>query len=121
MSDENRNTKILKDMLKWLRFLGWSKAKETLEESLRDEVDKLIYHFSDGEHGIRDIIPEVKAYNLSTSYGGIHGKWQRWAQNGIVIPKPAGSGTRYVKIFNLADFGLELPEKPEEETEEKDT
>ncbi|RLC69866.1 MAG: hypothetical protein DRI26_08230 [Chloroflexi bacterium] len=119
MNDENQNTKILKSILKWIKFLGWPKAREALEENLKDEVDRLIYHFSDGEHGIRDIIPKVKAYNLSTSYGGIHGKWQRWAKDGIVMPKPVRAGIRYVKIFDLAEFGIELPEKPEEKTEEK--
>ena len=118
MSAEEQ-TNILKDILKWVRFQNWSKAKEALGDNLKDEVDRLIYHFSDGEHGIRDIITEVEAYNLSTSYGGIHGKWQRWAQNGIVIPKPVRAGIRYVKIFNLEDFGFEIPEKPEEVEEEK--
>ena len=107
----NGENDVLKNILKWLRFIGWPKAKEVLDDILRDDVDRLIYHYSDGEHGIRDIIRVLPEYGFSTSFGGVHGRWQRWAQNGLLEPIPVGTGTRYVKIFNLADFGIDIPER----------
>jgi hypothetical protein len=101
---------LIKEILKWVKILGWSEAKKILKEQLQDDVDVLIYHFSDGEHGIREIIPEVESRGLKTSYGGIHGKWQRWAENSIVFPVKSGSGIRYVKKFDVEEFGFEIPE-----------
>jgi len=102
---------ILKDIQNWIKIIGWSKAKEALEVNMKEDLDRLIYHYSDGEHGIRDIIAVVSDYGLSTSYGGIHGRWQRWAQNGILLPLQVRAGVRYVKRFNLDEFGFEVPEK----------
>ena len=108
---ENDEINILTDIYKWIRFLGWSKAKDALDEHLKNDVDRLIYHYSDGEHGIRDIISIIADHGLSTSFGGVHGRWQRWARNGLLMPKYIGAGIRYVKIFKLEDFGIEIPEK----------
>ena len=102
---------ILKDIQNWIKIIGWSKAKEALEINMKQDIDRLIYHYTDGEHGIRDIIAVVSDYGLTTSYGGIHGRWQRWAQSGILSPIQVRAGVRYVKSFNLDEFGIEVPEK----------
>lgn len=114
---------ILNDIRKWLRFSGWNNIKNVLIENLQSNRDKLIYHFSDGKYGIRDIIPKIEAYQIKTSYGGIHGLWQKWSKIGIVEPIKVGSGFRYQKLFSLEDFGIEIPSLPSKEPEqpEEDT
>ena len=109
---------ILRDIRKWLRFLGWNNVKNVLTENLQSDRDKLIYPFSDGKHGIRDIIQEIEAYQLKTSYGGIHRLWQKWSRIGIVEPIKAGSGFRFQKLFLLEDFGIAIPSLPSKDEEQ---
>ena len=108
---------IIEDIRKWLRFLGWNNVKNVLTENLQSDRDKLIYHFSDGEHGIRNIIPELGPFQIKTSYGGIHSLWQKWSKIGIVEPIKSGSGFRFKKLFILEDFGIVMPDRPTQTTE----
>ena len=101
----------MEDIHKWLQFSGWSKAKETLNSHLKTELDVLIYHYSNGENGIRDIISIIREHGISTSYGGIHGKWKKWAQEGLLKSISMRGGVRLVKNFNLEDFGYDIPER----------
>ena len=106
---------LLEDIRKWIRFSGWNNVKNVLVENLQSDRDKLIYHFSDGENGIRDIIPKVEEYQNKTSFGGIHRLWQKWNKIGIVEPIKSGIGYRYQKLFSLEDFGISLPNLPSQE------
>lgn len=81
--------------------------KNILEELLESDRDKLIYHFSDGEHGIREIMPKTGA-----SYGYIQGIWQRWYNYQIAEKLPVGSGFRAKKLYLLEDLGIVIPELP---------
>ena len=115
---------ILRDMQKWIRFIGWSNVKDVLINCLDTETRLLIYHLSDGTKGIRDIRDEIKKYGLKSSYGGVHGSWQRWKKVGIVEPSHKHKG-RFQKVFNLDDFGIAIPKLKEkavekEEDEEKE-
>jgi len=39
---------LLEEILKWIRFQGWKSVKEVLLDTLKDDLSKLVYHYSDG-------------------------------------------------------------------------
>jgi len=124
ISSNSEILSILVDIQKWIKFIGWSNVKNVLMDCLNTETKLLIYHFSDGEHGIRNIRDRIKKFGLKTSYGGVHGSWQRWKKVGIVEPSHKRQG-RFQKVFDLEEFGFEIPKlagisKEEVEEIEKD-
>lgn len=100
----NKVIELLEEILKWVKFLGWRNVKDVLLDTLKDDLSKLIYHYSDGSSS-RKI-----AEKLPVSHSTVTIYWKKWAKIGIVEPlKVKGGGTRYRKIFDLEDFGIELP------------
>lgn len=96
---------LLKELVKWTKFQAWSKVKEVLYNVLNDDIKKLIYHFSDGKSSSRKIAEKV-----SFVHSTIVNYWNDWAKSNIVEPIPVkGGGIRYKKMFNLEDFGIEIP------------
>ena len=96
---------LLEEILKWTRFQGWRNVKYVLLDALKDDVSKLVYHYSNGSSS-RDIAEKV-----SISHVTVTRYWDRWSKIGIVEPiKVRGGGTRYKKMFSLEEFGIEIPE-----------
>lgn len=107
--DENpEQTKILKEILKWIRIDGVNRTKQIIEAEFIDEIKILIYHFSDGRSS-DDI---EKLLNKKVSDVTIRNSWKKWAKLGIMEAHPDYK-KRYRKIFNLEDFGIEIPAIPE--------
>ena len=107
-SIEEKIVKLLEEILRWTRFQGWRNVKDVLTDVLTDDLSKLIYHYSDGRSS-RQI-----AQKVSVSHATVLRYWRKWAKVGIVEPIKVGSGIRYRKMFNLEDFGIEVPEIEEE-------
>jgi len=103
-SIEEKIVKLLEEILRWTRFQGWRNVKDVLTDVLTDDLSKLIYHYSDGRSS-RQI-----AQKVSVSHATVLRYWRKWAKVGIVEPIKVGSGIRYRKMFNLEDFGIEVPE-----------
>ena len=82
--------------------------KDVLIDVLTDDLSKLIYHYSDGRSS-REI-----AQKVSVSHVTVLRYWRKWAKVGIVEPIRVGGGTRYRKMFELEDFGIEVPEMEKE-------
>lgn len=100
----DRIIELLEEILRWTRFQGWRNVKDVLTDVLTDDLSKLIYHYSDGRSS-RQI-----AQKVSVSHVTVVRYWRKWAKVGIVEPIKVGSGIRYRKMFNLEDFGIEVPE-----------
>ena len=97
--------RYLEEILKWVKFQGWQNVKNILLNILTDDISKLIYHYSNGASS-REI-----AKKLPVSHKTVTKYWKKWSKVGIVRPiKVKGGGTRYIKIFELEDFGIEIPE-----------
>ncbi len=107
MSKENNDQiiELLKELVKWTKFQAWGKVKDVLLGVLDDDEKKRIYHLSDGKQSSRKI-----AENVSVSRSTIVKYWNDWANSNIVEPIPVkGGGLRYKNMFNLEDFGIEIP------------
>jgi len=103
-SIEEKIVKLLEEILRWTRFQGWRNVKDVLTDVLTDDLSKLIYHYSDGRSSGQI------AQKVSVSHATVLRYWRKWAKVGIVEPIKVGSGIRYRKMFNLEDFGIEVPE-----------
>ena len=103
--DLSTQIRIQKEILKWVRILARKEVKNMLEEVLSDDTKKLVYHYSDGNRGTRDFkeIANVKSTATISVY------WREWASQGIVELRPVQGGERAKKLFNLEEFGIEVP------------
>ena len=104
MVDDNELMIILRDINRWLKILAYDKVKKILLDTLKTEKEIKIYHYSDG----RSSIEVAKAVGLK-SHASILEYWKRWGRIGIMDVITVRGGRRYVKAFNLEDFGIEIP------------
>jgi predicted transcriptional regulator len=105
LSDEkfDKMIQLLEEILKWTRLEGVQRAKITLAELLKTDVEKLVYEYSDGRTS-REI-----AEIVGISHATVVNYWKKWARSGIVKEVGARGGTRYRRIFSLPNFGIEVP------------
>lgn len=91
----------LDQILKWTRFAGVQQLKNILSQNLENDTATLIYEFSDGTRGTREIagIVGVRSHATIARY------WEKWSKLGIVEPSPAYQG-RYRRICSLEEVGL---------------
>ena len=116
MKNENKDInkeilQVLKEILKWTKFQGWKEVKEVLLSQLKDERMKLIYHLSDGK-STRKI-----ARKTGVSHKTVYEYWKKWSKVPIVEPIIVKGKTRYRKMFELEDFGIEIPDISKKEVE----
>jgi len=97
--------RLLREILKWIRFVGAKEVRGVLEGTLDSEQKRLVYHLSDGGRGAVEI---GKAANISDRT--VRRYWESWARLGIMEPMKVGGGERYKKSFELEDFGIEVPQ-----------
>jgi len=117
--DEDKLSEIaatLKELLKWTRFAGMKEIKAVLMSALDSEIKTVIYHLSDGNKGSIEIANFVKISDQT-----VRNYWKIWAKLAIVEPIRVRGGERYKKVFDLEDFGIEIPKivQPTAETEPK--
>jgi hypothetical protein len=115
MSQENEQTKLLREILKWIKFAGMREVKSTLVSVLDTEQKRLTYHLSDGTRGIVEIAKLAGIGSTSTVFE----MWQAWLKLGLGESIPVKGGSRFKRSFDLEDFGIQVPRVKEPETEEK--
>lgn len=102
-----RVEELLAEILKWIKFAGAKEVREVLASTLDIDQKRLIYHLSDGTKGSIEI-----ANGAKTSDRTVRRYWESWARQGIVDPIKVRGGERYKKSFELEDFGIRVPEIP---------
>ncbi|MFY9300029.1 MAG: hypothetical protein WAO91_02405 [Candidatus Nitrosotenuis sp.] len=111
MSEDMEQTKLLRDILKWIKFTGMKQVRETLTAILDSDDKRLAYHLSDGKKTARDIekitkLGKAKVQNL----------WKECYLAGLGEQIPTqGGGSRFSKSFELKDFGIRVPGVAEED------
>lgn len=115
-AQNDEQTKLLREILKWIRFSGMREAKNTFVSVLDTEQKKLVYHLSDGTRGMVEIAKMVGIGSTKT----IFELWQIWLKGGLGESLPVQGGSRFKRSFDLEDFGIEIPQmKQAEKVEEK--
>lgn len=112
MSEELKALKSIESkldqILKWTRFAGVQQLKNILSQNLENDIAALIYEFSDGTRGTREIAKLVGVKSNAT----IAAYWKKWSRLGIVEQSSAYQG-RYRRICSLEEVGLTVPPVPQ--------
>lgn len=106
MSEDNEQTKVLKEILKWIKVSGIKDVKPMLEEQFQDDTKKIIYQLSDGKKGTQEIAKTVGGI----SHMSIANYWKSWEKVGLGESVTAKGGKRFKRSFDLKDFGIKVPE-----------
>ena len=112
-NDETK--KILKDILKWQRLQGIEILKKNLKEEnlFSDKKHVLAYYYSDGNRSLREI-EKLSGVGFRT----VQALWKKWVDRGIAEPTERYGGGRCKRLFDLSEFGLELPVENKRENKE---
>ena len=105
-NQENEQTEVLREILKWVRFAGIKEAKAVLETSMDTEQKRAAYHVSDGSRGTREVASKAGYGSKST----IEVLWKKWRRLGLGESfQVKGGGERFRRSFDLEDFEIEVP------------
>jgi hypothetical protein len=115
--NESEQTKILREILKWIKFAGMKEVKTILIASLDTEQKKLAYHLSDGTRGTMEIAKMADVKSNKT----IFDMWQAWLKQGLGESIPVKGGLRFKRSFDLEDFGIQIPHTEKSELESQKT
>ena len=110
---KSEEIKLLREILKWIKFDGMQRVKGLLIDVLRKDIEKIIYQFSDGRSS-GDI-----GKLAGVSHQTVVNYWKKWSRIGLVEAKRARGGTRYSRVFSLEDLGIEVPQPKEEISKEE--
>lgn len=106
MSDQNsEQIELLKEIAKWMRFVGFKQVKDVLTSTLDNEKKILAYHLSDGKN-TSTIISQLTGINQPR----ISEFWKEWLSLGLGESISASGGSRFKKSFDLKMFGVVVPE-----------
>ncbi len=105
MSEESEQTKILREILRWTRFAGMNQVQSVLESTLNTPEKRLAYQLSDGK------IASTRIAELSKvgSDFKVRVLWKEWRRRGLGDTVGVKGGDRFVRTFDLEDFGIEVP------------
>lgn len=94
---------LLDEVATWLRVSSYDKVKKLLEDTLDTPEKRMIYHLSDGKT-TREIHSTTGVhFTTVASY------WRSWYKTGLMKSMPVKGGDRYIRNFDLKDFGIDLP------------
>ncbi|MGI0086801.1 MAG: hypothetical protein ACREBI_02425 [Nitrosotalea sp.] len=104
MSEEAEQTRLLKEILKWIKISGIKEVKSLLENLLPNDLKKLIYHLSDGTKGTQEIAKTIGGVSHQT----VANYWKEWEKSGLGESISAMGGSRFKRSFDLEDFGIKI-------------
>lgn len=99
---------LFEEFIKLYKFLNKPIVVKKLADELPEEIHRKIYEISDGEKSTRDVAKEV-----GTNHVAVQKLWRKWAMSGIVVP--AKRSGRYMKAFDLREYGMSVDEESEKE------
>jgi hypothetical protein len=98
-----RNQEVLEDIAAWVKIGNTENVRKILINALKSPEEKNVYHLSDGR-GTR----EINAL-CGVSRGSISKYQNSWYKLGLVRTVNVKGGERFIKKFNLEDFGIDIP------------
>jgi len=105
---DSPETKVLKEILKWTKFAGMNQVQSVLESTLNTPEKRLAYQLSDGKQASTKIAELSKV----GSDFKVRGLWKEWRRKGLGDTVGVKGGDRFIRTFDLEDFGIEYPEIP---------
>lgn len=105
---EREMLRLQRELVKWVRITSYQAVKEVLTGALDTDKKQMVYHLSNGELGTQDI-QALTGVNVRF----VSEWWRAWEKIGIMEETPEVRGRRG-KLFELEDFGMEVPVLPSE-------
>ncbi len=100
---EERTLDVLEEILKWTKVTSIPHVKKTLESVLSSDDERRAYHHSTGD-------TSRKVADLAgVSHGTIARWWKKWHRSGLGEMRRVRGGSRFVRSFDLEDFGIPVP------------
>ncbi len=96
----------LASLERWSRFSNVEKLRDIFAGELTDSRKRLVYEYSDGSRGYRDV-GKVAGVAGTT----VQSWWDRWLAMGIMEPCQSRAG-RVQRICSLREVGLDVPPIP---------
>lgn len=103
--NKDESIELLRDMNKWLRFLGMKEVKTVLTETLNDSKKIIVYHHSDGKN-TSAMLSELSSLSAQT----VSTLWKEWLSLGLGDAIPTSGGNRFRRSFDVKMFGITVPE-----------
>ena len=96
---------LLKEIVKWVRFNGFSQVKDVLQTTLDSNKKKLAYNLSDGNNTTR-------AISQKSGIGQPHivELWKDWSTLGLGEYVKVNGYRRFERSFDLKMFGITISE-----------
>lgn len=104
--NNNETKELPKEILKWQKVIGseYLKRKVRDERLFTEEKHIVAYDLSDGTKSSRDI-----GRIAGLSHVAIQNLWKQWIEAGIAEPSQKYKGGQCKRLFELNDFGVQLP------------
>lgn len=100
---------LLRELLMWTRLAYRPQVAKRFVEILDSDQKRLVYEYSDGERGVREI-EELTGVNKAI----VSSWWADWDAQGIVEQSKAWKGRRQ-RLISLEELGIEVPALPSKE------
>ncbi len=100
---EERTLDVLEEILKWTKVTSIPQVKKTLESVLSSDEERRAYHHSTGDSSRR--VAEL----AGVGYGTVSRWWKKWHRSGLGEMQAVQRGSRFVRSFDLEDFGIPVP------------
>jgi hypothetical protein len=112
---ENEQTQLLREILKWIKFAGMKEVKSTLISVLDTDAKRLVYQKSDGTNGTVELA-KLAGFGSNSKVADM---WDTWLKLSLGENIPVRGGSRFKRTFDLEDFGIKVPEAKTENLQEK--
>ncbi len=108
-----QNQQVLEEIRVWTKINGVEKVQSVLNKALDTPEKRTVYHLSDGK-----TTREINAI-CGVSIGSVSTYWNSWKRLGLMKTISVKRGDRFIKSFDLEDYGIEVPKitaKQEQQT-----
>ena len=108
MSERDTLLEKLDELIFWTRLSAMPSIRKTIVDNLRSDIDKLVYHFSDGNRSTREIATMIIRGGRRITHVTVMNMWRKWAILNMVMPTQRRG--RYRRIVSLESLGIEIPQ-----------
>ena len=99
---------LLRELVAWTKLANRPQAAERFMEILDSDQKRLVYQYSDGERGVRDL-----GRLSGVSKDLVSAWWRDWEELGIVEQSSSVPGRRQ-RMLSLEALGIQVPAVPKQ-------
>lgn len=108
MSELESLSEKLDELIFWSRFSALPQFRALLIDTLREDIDKLVYELSDGRRSTREISKTISRGGRTITHATVANMWKKWSILNLVMP--AQRKGRFKRLVSLKSLGIEKPQ-----------